>query len=85
MATCPECDAEIEVDEYDVEKGDPLSCQACGSNLIVASVAPIELALPDEEDDDDDEEEDADEVSELGEVDDVDEDEDVEEEEDLDE
>ena len=85
MATCPECDAEIEVDEFDVEKGDPLSCQDCGSNLIVASVAPIELELSDDEDedDDDDEEEDADEVSELGEVDDADED--AEEEEDLDE
>ena len=22
MATCPECDAEIEVDEFDVDKGD---------------------------------------------------------------
>ena len=35
MATCPECDAEIEVDEYDVDKGDLLSCPECGSNLEV--------------------------------------------------
>ena len=33
MATCPECDAEIEVDEFDVDKGDQLSCPDCGSNL----------------------------------------------------
>ena len=26
MATCPECDAEIEVDEFDVDKGDLISC-----------------------------------------------------------
>ena len=26
MATCPECDADIEVDEFDVDKGDQLSC-----------------------------------------------------------
>ena len=35
MATCPECDAEIEVDEFDVDKGDQLSCPDCGSNLEV--------------------------------------------------
>ena len=33
MASCPECDAEIEVDEFDVDKGDQLSCPECGSNL----------------------------------------------------
>ena len=38
MATCPECDAEIEVDEFDVDKGDELSCPECGSNLEVTSV-----------------------------------------------
>jgi alpha-aminoadipate/glutamate carrier protein LysW len=81
MATCPECDAEVDVDEFDVEKGDPISCQDCGSNLVVASVAPIELELSDEDDEDDDD----DEVAEIGEDDDVDEDEDSEEEEDLDE
>ena len=65
MATCPECDAEIEVDEFDVDKGDQLSCPECGSNLEVVSLSPIELDLaPDEdeedEDDDDLDEEDAD-------------------------
>ena len=38
MATCPECDAEIEVDEFDVDKGDLISCPDCGSNLEVTSV-----------------------------------------------
>ena len=45
MATCPECDAEIEVDEFDVDKGDQLSCPECGSNLEVTSLSPIELDL----------------------------------------
>ena len=58
MATCPECDAEIEVDEFDVDKGDQLSCPECGSNLEVTGLSPIELDLaPDEDDDEDDEEE----------------------------
>ena len=37
MATCPECDAEIEVDEFDVDKGDLISCPECGSNLEVTT------------------------------------------------
>ena len=65
MATCPECDAEIEVDEFDVDKGDQLSCPECGSNLEVVGLTPIELDIaPDDDedadDDDDLEDEDAD-------------------------
>jgi alpha-aminoadipate carrier protein LysW len=70
MATCPECDAEVEVDEFDVDKGDLISCPDCGSNLEVTSIAPVELeSVDEEEDDDDDDDEDEDE-------DDLDEDED---------
>jgi alpha-aminoadipate carrier protein LysW len=58
MATCPECDAEIEVDEFDVDKGDHLSCPECGTNLEVTGLSPIELEpTPDEEDEDDDSDE----------------------------
>src|SRR4029077_11680794 len=58
MATCPECDAEIEVDEFDVDKGDLISCPECGSNLEVTGTSPVELELSDEDDDDEDDEED---------------------------
>jgi alpha-aminoadipate/glutamate carrier protein LysW len=51
MATCPECDAEIEIDEYDVDKGDLLSCPECGSALEITGVSPIELDLSAEEED----------------------------------
>jgi alpha-aminoadipate carrier protein LysW len=54
MATCPECDAEIEVDEFDVDKGDQLSCPECGSNLEVTGLSPIELDLAGDEDEEDD-------------------------------
>lgn len=58
MATCPECDNEIELDEYDVDKGDLLSCPECGSNLEVTNVSPITFELAakaeDEEEEDDD-------------------------------
>ena len=54
MATCPECDAEIEIDEFDVDKGDLISCPECGSNLEVTTTSPVELEAVDEDDDDDD-------------------------------
>ena len=54
MATCPECDADMEVDEFDVDKGDLISCPECGSNLEVTSLSPLELEATDDDDDDDD-------------------------------
>jgi alpha-aminoadipate carrier protein LysW len=65
MVLCPECDAEIDVDEDDVDEGDSLSCDECGADLKVISVSPLELEseddLEDEEEEDsfagDDEEE----------------------------
>ena len=56
MASCPECDADIDVDEFDVDKGDQLSCPDCGSNLEVIGLSPIELDLAPEDDEDDDDE-----------------------------
>ena len=56
MATCPECDAEIEVDEFDVDKGDLISCPDCGTNLEVIGLSPVELEMADDEDDDEDDE-----------------------------
>jgi alpha-aminoadipate carrier protein LysW len=55
MATCPECDADIPVDEYDVDKGDLLSCPDCGSSLEVTNTSPLELELAPDEDEDEDE------------------------------
>lgn len=65
MATCPECDADIEVDEYDVDKGDLLSCPECGTNLEVTSTTPVELdVVTDEEEEEDEDELDEDEEEE---------------------
>lgn len=59
MATCPECDAEIEVSDDDAEEmeiGDPWDCDACGSRLRVANLDPLEFETDDDEDEDEDEE-----------------------------
>ncbi len=49
MAICSECGADIDVDEFDVDRGDQLSCSDCGANLVVFGVSPITLELADEE------------------------------------
>jgi len=59
MATCPECDAEIEIDDDDLaemEIGDPWDCDACGTRLRVASLDPLDFETDDEDDDDEDDE-----------------------------
>ena len=78
-AICPECDSPIDVDEYDVDVGDELTCSECGSLLRVSSDAPLEFELADEEDDIDEEEEeedDAEDAAEDEDLDDTDDDED---------
>jgi alpha-aminoadipate/glutamate carrier protein LysW len=60
MATCPECDAELEIDDDDLEEmeaGDPWDCEACGTRLRVSTTDPLEFETDDEDDEDDDEEE----------------------------
>jgi alpha-aminoadipate carrier protein LysW len=50
-AICPECDSPIDVDEFDVDIGDELTCSECGSLLRVASDSPLEFEIADEDDD----------------------------------
>lgn len=57
-AICPECDEEVYVDA-DSEQGDRVTCDECGSNLVVVGLDPIEVDLEEEtESDDFDEDED---------------------------
>lgn len=60
MASCPECDIEIEIDEDDLEEmevGDPWVCDGCASNLRIAAIDPLEFEVDDEDEDEDDDEE----------------------------
>jgi len=61
MATCPECDAEIELDESDLEEleaGDPWDCDACGSRLRVVTLDPLDFETDDDEEEEDEEDDD---------------------------
>jgi alpha-aminoadipate carrier protein LysW len=79
MVNCPLCDAAMDVDEEELDEGDPLICEECGANLHVSGTSPLEItpAKDDDVDDDDDDDDDLD--------DDFDEDEDEEDEEEDDE
>lgn len=60
LATCPECEADIHVDE-DMDKGDVIECDECEAHLEVVGLDPIELDVaPDDDDYDDDDDDDDD-------------------------
>jgi alpha-aminoadipate/glutamate carrier protein LysW len=58
VTRCPECDAEIDLDEDEVEEGEILSCPECDSELEVTQTHPVHLILLSDEDEEDEEEED---------------------------
>ena len=76
MVNCPLCDAVIDVDEEELDEGDPLLCEECGASLSVTGLNPLEITpessvdeddedydeddLEDDDEDDDDEDEDED-------------------------
>jgi alpha-aminoadipate carrier protein LysW len=57
MPVCPECENALDVDTDDVEEGDVVSCDECGTELEVVGTDPLELSRVDEEgyEDEDDE------------------------------
>lgn len=60
MIKCPVCDADIDVEEDELDEGEAISCDECGATLKVSSVDPLELEPAKDDEDDDDEEEDFD-------------------------
>lgn len=63
MVNCPLCEAVIDVDEEELDEGDPLLCEECGANLSVTGLNPLEIspeADVDEDDEDFDDEDDED-------------------------
>ena len=75
-AICPECDSPIDVDEYDVDIGDELTCSECGTLLRVSSDSPLEFESADDDDLDDDDDDDSEEDDEEESDDDGDDDDD---------
>lgn len=61
MPSCPECENELDIDVDEVEEGDIVTCEECGTEYEVVGVEPLELTRIDEESDDEYDEEEEDE------------------------
>jgi len=54
VVRCPKCDAEIDLDEDEIEEGEILTCLECDAELEVAQIHPVRLNVISEDDEDDD-------------------------------
>ena len=50
MTKCPECDAEIDLDEDEVEEGEILSCPECDAELEVTQTHPVHVVVLSDDD-----------------------------------
>ncbi len=53
--TCPECDNLLDIDVDDVEEGETVTCDECGTELEIVSTEPLQIAPVDAEGYDDEE------------------------------
>jgi len=53
---CPECDNPLDIDTEEVEEGEVITCDECGTDLEIISADPLEIAPVDEEGYDDEDE-----------------------------
>jgi alpha-aminoadipate/glutamate carrier protein LysW len=44
MPSCPECDNDLDIELDEVEEGDVVACDECGTEYEVVGVEPLELA-----------------------------------------
>jgi alpha-aminoadipate/glutamate carrier protein LysW len=56
VTKCPECDAEIDLDEDEVEEGEILTCPECDTELEVTQTHPVHVIALSEDEDESDEE-----------------------------
>jgi len=49
MPLCPECETALDVNAEDVEEGDVIACDECGTEYEVVATEPLQLSQVDEE------------------------------------
>ena len=49
MATCPDCDSALNVDEDDLDEGEVIVCDECGTEFDVVGIDPLELSKIEDE------------------------------------
>ncbi len=52
MPSCPECENNLDIELDEVEEGDVVVCEECGTEYEVVGVDPLELTRVDDELDD---------------------------------
>ncbi len=57
MVYCPQCEANLDVDAEDVDEGDVIACDECGSEFEVVGTNPLELSRLEGEEEEGEEEE----------------------------
>jgi alpha-aminoadipate carrier protein LysW len=55
MPSCPECENDLDIELDEVEEGDVVACDECGTEYEVVGVEPLELTRVDDGLDEDDE------------------------------
>jgi alpha-aminoadipate/glutamate carrier protein LysW len=56
MPSCPECENNLDIEVDEVEEGDVVACDECGTEFEIVGVEPLELSRIDEDSDEDEEE-----------------------------
>ena len=59
MIVCPECEADLDIEEDEVDEGEIVSCPECGTDFEIVTVNPIELKPVEAEGYEEEEEEEA--------------------------
>jgi alpha-aminoadipate/glutamate carrier protein LysW len=49
VTRCPECEADLELDGYELDVGETIHCPECATELQVVSSEPVGVRLADEE------------------------------------
>jgi alpha-aminoadipate/glutamate carrier protein LysW len=49
MPSCPECESELDIEVDEVEEGDVVVCEECGTEFEVVGVEPLELVRVEED------------------------------------
>ena len=55
MTSCPECESDLDIELDEIEEGDVVACNECGTEYEVVGVEPLELSRVEEDADEDEE------------------------------
>lgn len=47
MTRCPECECDLELDDYELDAGETINCPECSIELKVLTTDPVTVALAD--------------------------------------